>query len=98
MQHRAKLHEDEKYVEKETGIVYCNDISELIRRTEGKRLKSTEQDRWGVDHGEGFLKVVLQPTYNLDYIDCVKGCLLVAVTNAPETRKFKERFSVVSGS
>ena len=93
MQHRAKLHEeDEKYVEKETEIIYCNDIPELIQRTECKRLINTEHYRWCVDHGKGFLKVVLQPTYNLDYVDSVKGCLLVAVTNAPETRENFTKF------
>ena len=81
MQHRAKFHdEDEKYVEKESEIVYCNEIPEFIRRAEGKPLINTEYYRWGVNHGKGFHKVVLQPTYNLDYIDSVKGCLLVNVT------------------
>ena len=96
MQHRAKFHEeDEKYVEKESEIVYSNEIPKLIRRAEGKPLIKTEYYRWGVDHGKGFLKVVLQPTYNLDYIDSVKGCLLVDVTDAPKTRgNLRKKFQI----
>ena len=32
------------------------------------------------------MKVVLQLLYGPDYVDSVKGCLLLAVTTAPETR------------
>ena len=40
---------------------------------------------WGVDHGKGNLKVVLQLTHGIQYKDS-KGSQTVAVTKAPETR------------
>ena len=71
------------YIEKETEVVYCNNIESLINFAEDSRSKPSQVYRWGLDHGKGYLKVVLQ---RLQYKDSVKGCLIVAVTMAPETR------------
>ena len=52
--------------------------------------------RWGCDHGQGLLKIVLQPVYGLEIVDSVKSCFLVAVSNAPETRfNLKRIFSLL---
>ena len=73
-------------MEKGTEVVYCNNIESLINFAEDSRSKPSQMYRWGLDHGKGYLKVVLQLTHGLQCKDSVKGCLVVAVTKALETR------------
>ena len=89
LQHRVSNSENEDchgYIEKETEVVYCNNVKSLVRYAEESRSTSSNVYRWGLDHGKCYLKLVLQLTHGLQYKDSVKGCLLVAVTKAPETR------------
>ena len=74
------------YIEKETEVVYCNNVESLVRFAEESRSTSSNVYRWGLNHGKGYLTLVLRLTHRLQYKDSVKGCLLVAVTKAPETR------------
>ena len=73
------------YVQENTEVVYCNDVEALIQRNDELRKTRSSYFRWGLDHGKGYMKVVLQQLYGPDYVDSVKGCLLLAVTTAPET-------------
>ena len=73
-------------VKKETEVVYCHDIEQLLSRCESARGRKPIIYRWGCDHGQGYLKFVLQPTYEIEVTDSVKSCFLIAITDAPETR------------
>ena len=75
-----------EYSKQVTEIVYCTNVQELLRRAEKLRDVSPTLLRWGCDHGQGLLKVVLQPVYGTDVLDSVKSCFILAVCDAPETR------------
>ncbi|XP_065653060.1 uncharacterized protein LOC136080373 [Hydra vulgaris] len=59
-----KLKESEELVEKDTPIVYCNDIEELVAMVLHHRSQETNDVdiKLGVDGGQGFLKVTLSIT------------------------------------
>ena len=89
LQHRVSNSENEDchgYIEKETEVVYCNNVESLVRYAEESRSTSSNVYRWGLDQGKGYLKLVLQLTHGLQYKDSVKGCLLVAVEGARNER------------
>ena len=60
-------------------------IDQLLKRVEEIRGKPLQLNRYGIDHGQDWLKVVLSPIHVLQYADSVKGALLVAVANCIET-------------
>ena len=66
-------------------MVYCNDIDQLLKRVEEIRGKLLQLNRYGIDHGQDWLKVVLSLIHGPQYVDSVEGALLVAVANCIET-------------
>ena len=66
-------------------MIYCNNIDQLLKRVEEIRGKPLQLNRYGIDHDQDWLKVLLSPIYGLQYADSVKGALLVAVANCIET-------------
>ena len=67
-----------------TEVIYCNNIDQLLKRVEEIRGKPLQLNRYGIDHGQDWLKVVLSPIHGLQYADSDKGALLVAVANCIE--------------
>ena len=67
----------------ETEAVDCHDIERLLYRCES--LKPIIY-RWACDHGQGSMKFIIQSTYQINYIDDVKGCFLIATVDTLETR------------
>ena len=45
-----------------TKVVYCNNIDQLMKRAEGIRGKPLQLNRYGIDHSQDWLKIVLSPT------------------------------------
>ena len=73
-------------MKKETEVFHCHDIEQLLSRCESTRGRKPIIYRWGCDHGQGYLKCIVQPTYEIEVTDSVKSCFLIAITDAPETR------------
>ena len=67
-------------------LIYCNYIDQPLKRVEEIRGKPLQLNRYDIDQGQDWLKVVLSPIlHGLQYADSVKGALLVAVANCIET-------------
>ena len=77
--------EDRNDDKSQTEVIYCNNIGQLLKRVEEIRGKSIQLNRYGIDHGQDWLKVVPSLIHGLQYADSVKGALLVAVANCSET-------------
>ena len=86
MFYKNALFRPNRILEASDQIVYCTNVPELLRRAEKLRDVGPTLLRWGCDHGQGLLKVVLQPVYGPDVLDSVKSCFILAVCDAPETR------------
>ena len=70
---------------KKKPCFFCTNVEELIHRADLIRMTESVLNRWGCDHGQELLKLVVQPTHRLTFLDSVKGSMLVAVSDAPET-------------
>ena len=46
-----------------TEVIYCNDIDQLLKRVEEIRGKPLQLNRYGIDQGQDWLKVVLSPVH-----------------------------------
>ena len=57
-----------------TEVVYCNNIDQLLKRVKEIRGKPLQLSRYGIDHGQDWLKVVLSPIHDLQYVDCFTSC------------------------
>ena len=77
---------ERQFLKKETEVVHCHDIEQLLSRCESARGRKPIIYRWGCDHGRGYLKFIVQPTYEIEVTDSVKSCFLIAIADAPETR------------
>ena len=77
--------EDSKGIQSPTEVVYCNDIDQLLKRVEEVRKIPIQLNRYGIDHGQSWLKVVCSPIHGLQFVDSVKGALIVAVADCIES-------------
>ena len=62
---------------------FCTNVEELIHSAE---------NRLACDHGQGLLKLVVQPTHGLTFLDSVKGSMLVAVSDAQKHHTIWTRY------
>ena len=78
--------EDSNCIKSPTEVIYCTNIDELLNQAENIRRKPSQLNRYGIDHDQGWLKVVLSPIHGLQFVDSVKGALIFAVADCIETR------------
>ena len=71
------------YRQEKITVVYCTDVGELFRRVESIQKTEALLYRWGCDHGQGLIKLLVQPTYGISFLGSVKDSMLVAVSDAP---------------
>ena len=80
---------DDKYLAN-VPMIYCNDINGLIKDwwpSDTSDTFPTLVIKCSVDYGQGFLKVSVQILNDERYSNSVSELLLVALVEAPETRK-----------